>query len=200
MLILIQLRRSVTAIALLLLLTACGGRSVNKKTARDVLLQNPAWLLKQEDIAIDSVNQTGTRDAVVEARLRVAFRYEKDHGRWVIREVRLGQGQWQSLDEFLRALQRARLEGTQRILEQVAAATEKYRQKNGGLPDFKDYISLSDLLAPEYLNPLLRLDEWQNPLAAYRVNPNTIRLVSPGPDGRLGTGDDIELTRTYAMP
>jgi len=195
-----QSRRLVAAIALLSFLTACGGRAVNKKIARDVLLNNSAWALKKEDIYIDSVNQTGTRDAVVEARLKVAFRYEKDHGKWIIREVRLGQGQWQSLDEFLRALQQARLEGTRRILEQVAAATEKYRQKNGRLPDFRDYISLSDILAPEYLNPLLRLDAWHNSLAAYRVNPDTIRLVSPGLDGRLGTGDDIELTRTYAMP
>ncbi len=84
------------------------------------------------------------------------------------------------------------------MLDEVAAALERYRSKNGALPEFKDYVSLSDALFPDYMTPLIRLDAWRNPLAAYKTGANSVRLVSAGPDGKLGTADDIELTRTFS--
>jgi hypothetical protein len=66
------------------------------------------------------------------------------------------------------------------------------------LPEFKDYVALCDALSPDYLTPLIRLDVWQNPLVAFRAGPTSIRLLSAGRDGKLGTSDDIELTRNFA--
>ena len=63
----------------------------------------------------------------------------------------------------------------------------------GGLPEFSDYIGLSNLLNPDYLTPLIREDAWRRPLAAYRLGSNSVRLVSAGPDGKLGSSDDIEV-------
>jgi hypothetical protein len=45
--------------------------------------------------------------------------------------------------------------------------------------------------------PVLRLDAWGHPLSAIRVDIETVRLASAGPDGKLGTADDIELTRVF---
>src|SRR6266705_2293123 len=137
------------------------------------------------------VNQTGQRDAVAETTLHATFRFEKVDGKWVIREVRLGKRPWERLDDILRALEQVKTEQTRKLLEQVAAAIEKYREANGALPDFKDYVSLSDTLSPKYMNPLIREDAWHNPLAASRSAPGTVRLLSAGPDGRTGTPDDI---------
>ncbi|PYU87205.1 MAG: hypothetical protein DMG08_28510, partial [Acidobacteria bacterium] len=71
------------------------------------------------------------------------FRFEKVNGKWVIREVRLGKRPWEKLDDILRALEQVKTEQTRKLLEQVAAAIEKYREANGALLDFKDYVSLS---------------------------------------------------------
>jgi hypothetical protein len=165
--------------------------------AQDLIVHLPQDILDKEDVYIESVSQSGERNAVVEAQLRMTFRFEKTGGKWVIKEVRVGHGQWENLENFLRTLERVKTEETKRQLERVAAAIEKYREKNGGLPAFTDFVSLTDALSPDYLTPLIRLDAWRRPLAAVNLGPNTVRLISAGPDGRLGTSDDIELTRNY---
>jgi thioesterase domain-containing protein len=192
-------RRALIAclLACLALFSACGGRAISKKAAQELIVQPPLGLLDKEEVYIRSVSQTGQRDALVEATLHVAFRFEKADGKWVIREVRLGKRPWEKLEDIQRALQIVKAEETRKALEQVAAAVDRYRAKKGILPEFRDYVALSDALHPDYLTPLLRLDAWQNPFAAYRISQNTIRLASAGPDGKPGTSDDIELTRTF---
>ncbi len=184
------------ASVLLLLLTACGARTLSKKTARDVILGLDEVSLQKEGIYIESVSQTGQRDAVAEATLRAAFKFERSGGKWVIREVRLGKGQWEKLEDILRALEQVKTEETRELLDQVTIALEKYCDKNGALPDFKDYVSLSDLLSPNFMTSLIREDAWHRPLAAHRVGPMSVRLVSSGPDGQFGTKDDIEVLKT----
>ncbi len=143
------------------------------------------------------MNQTGRRDAVIEARLKAVFRFEQVEGKWVIREVRLGNHPWERLDDILAALKAVKTDETRMRLEKIASAIAKYRRNKGSLPQFKDYIALSDQLNPDYLTPLIRLDAWQHPLAAHRTAADTIRLLSAGPDGKFGTPDDIELIRSF---
>jgi hypothetical protein len=180
-----------------LFLIACGGRAINKNTARDVVADSQLGVFDKEDVYIESVSQTGQRDALVEARLRAAFRFEKVQGKWVIREVRLGNRPWEKLDDVLAALETVKTGETRKLLERVATAIEQYRKKKGSLPAFKDYISLSNQLNPEFLIPLIRLDAWQHPLAAYRIGSDTVRLQSAGADGTFGSEDDIILTRSF---
>ncbi len=182
---------------MLIFLTACGGRAINKKTAQDLILKSQPQTLRKEDVLIDSVTQTGSRNAIIATRLHMAFRFEKTRGDWIVKEVRLGEGPWYSIEEIFLAMREVQVASTRKSLDQIAAAAALYWKKNGKMPDFEDYVSLSDVLSPFYLNPLIRLDAWEHPLAAYRLDSNTLRLVSAGPDGVPGTGDDIELTRHF---
>ena len=178
-----------------MLTNGCGGRAINKKLARDVIVQSPVEALARDDVEVLAVTQVGSGTAVVTTNLRAAFRIEKAGGEWVVREVRLGNGQWEKIDAVLLALQRIKIEETKQLLERIGSAIEAYRQKNGQIPTFQDYVQLSDALYPAFLSPLVRLDAWNRPLAATQVSPGGIRLVSAGPDGKMGTRDDIELFR-----
>ena len=71
-----------------------------------------------------------------------------------------------------------------------------YRDANGFLPTFSDYVSLADVLCPVYMTPLIRLDAWRNPLFADRTG-DRVRIRSSGMDGRSNTSDDLELIRTF---
>jgi hypothetical protein len=175
------------------LLTGCGGRSINKKTAQKII--SAEALLQAVDV--ESVSQITSSQAIVQTRVPAAFRLEKAGGEWVIREVKIGENPWEKLENVLTTLNRLKREETEKILEQVASALDKYREKNGRLPDFNDYVSLSDALNPDYLSPLIRLDSWAQPLVAVRISPSQVQLTSAGPDGKVGTPDDIAVTRIY---
>jgi hypothetical protein len=193
----INVCRAVLLLLLILAISACAARSMNKKMAHDLIVALPEGVFNKDDISIHSVSQTGANHAIAVAGVRVAFKLERIQGNWVIQEVRLGNGEWVKLDSLLRALDQVKSADTQKLLEQVAAAAEKYRTKNGTLPEFTDYISLSNSLNPDYMTSLIREDAWRRPLAAYRLGPKALRLVSAGPDGKLGSSDDIELRRTF---
>ena len=191
----LAVRVRIALLLCLFLLMGCGGRTLTKKMARNQIAGFEGTL-DQKDIDIDSVNQSGA-SAIAEARVRAAFKLEKVNDAWVVREIRVGNRPWEKVEDILRALDQIKTQRTRELLGQVMAAVERYRVKVGHLPSFTDYISLSDLLSPNFLSPLIREDSWQRPLAAYKSGPDGIRLVSPGADGLPGTADDIELTQTF---
>ncbi len=179
-----------------ILLTACGGRALNKNAAQELIAAHSHGTLDKKDVHVESVTQIGD-SAIVEARLETALRLEKIRGKWVIKEVRVGRDQWENLDDFLRVLNNLKTAETKEILQKVAVAIKSYQEKNGNLPAFTDFVSLTNVLNPDYLTPLVRFDAWRRPLVVERTGPDTIRLVSAGPDGKLGTSDDVVLTRTF---
>jgi hypothetical protein len=178
-----------------MVLTACGGRSINKKTAEKVIASEA--LLKSSSIDIESVTQATSGQAIVQTKMKAAFRLERSGGQWVIREVKIGNNPWEKLENVVLALNRVKKEETEANLQRIASALDEYRRKNGRIPDFADYISLSDALSPDYLSPLLRLDSWGQPIVAVRISSAQVQLISTGPDGKMGTSDDISVTRTY---
>ena len=178
-----------------LFLTACGGRSINKKSAQAIIAGQ--GLFKDKSLDIDSVSQTTSGQMIIQAKVPAAFRVQKVHGKWEILEVRVGNGQWEKLDDFVAALNKVKTAETQRMLEEVANGIDRYREKNGRLPDFTDFVSLTDALSPNYIPALIRLDAWRNPFAAMKLSANSVELISGGPDGKIGTSDDIVVTRTY---
>jgi len=174
-----------------LLLAACGGRSMNKHLARDLIMEVPLETLEKNDVEVVNITQISGSEAVAETTLKAAFRLEKHRGKWVVREVRLGHGQWENVDNFAKTLVELKAAETRGMLGRIAEAIGKYRESNGALPVFKDYIGLSDTLSPNYLTPLIRLDAWRHPLQAERTGPDSIVIRSAGPDGKFGTRDDI---------
>ncbi len=79
-------------------------------------------------------------------------------------------------------------------MRKLADAVEKYRARNGSLPDARDIVGLTDILHPEYMNELVREDGWGRPISYELAGQGTFRLISDGPDGRRGTADDIVVT------
>jgi hypothetical protein len=188
---------SLAIVSLASFLTACGGRMLNKNMAQNLVTSLPGDITGGQEAYVEAVNQTDSRNVVIETRLHAAFRFQKVNSKWLPREVRLGSGAWENIDNIIEALQRVKTERTQKTLTEIADAIGKYCSKNGALPPFSDYVSLSDVLVPVYITPLIRLDAWDHPLSVERLNANTIRLISAGPDGRLTSGDDIEVTWTF---
>jgi len=178
----------------ILFLTSCGGRTMNAKLARDLVTDTPPEIFEKEDVEVVNVRQVTRTEAIAETRLKTAIRYEKVGDEWVIREVRIGHGQWEKVSNLVQALETVKVEETRKMLDRIAEAVSRYREANNSLPVFDDYISLSDLLSPKYLTPLIRLDAWRRPLGAERSDAKAIMVWSAGPDGKDGTGDDIRKT------
>jgi hypothetical protein len=196
-----RLHPSSTFIFILVMLAAlstdCGGRALNKKTAQGAILESTRGMLRADDVDVIAADQTGADQAVVTADVRVALAMEKVKGRWAVQDVRLGRHSWERWDNILQALESMKIQETRDSMQKVAAALEKYHEEKHSLPDFRDFVTLTDALSPNYLTPLIRLDAWRNPLLAFRVAPSVVRLLSTGPDGQAGTADDIELTRAF---
>jgi len=181
-------------LAALLLLSACGGRRISADLATDAILGIPGESLEKKDIEVLKVSQISGTEAVAETTVKAAFRLEKVRNKWVAREVRLGQGQWEKIENLERALVEVRAEDTRKSLDQLAEAILKYRNDKGMLPVFTDYVALSDMLSPAYITPLIRLDAWRRPLEASRQGSDRILLRSAGPDGNFNSSDDIRRT------
>jgi hypothetical protein len=175
----------------LLLLTGCGGRRINNGSAQDAIVRMPQEILQKEDVNVVSIQQISGSNAIVETKLKTAFRLEKIQGKWEVREVRVGNGQWVTVSNLFSALDEAKIRETQTMLDRIADAIHKYRAANGRFPEFKDYISLSDTLSPTYLTPLIRLDAWRKPFEAQHPDSDTILIISTGADGKSGTADDL---------
>jgi hypothetical protein len=177
-------------LALLLLLTACGGRKMDGALARNLIVGANGDALHKNDVEIVAVRQSTASEAIAETRARVAFRFEKDGKVWRAREIRIGHGQWESLENIERALNEIKTEETKELLARIAEAIQKYGKANKRFPAFKDYVDLSDQLAPAFMTPLVRLDAWQRPFEAF-MSGSDILLRSAGPDGIMGNQDDI---------
>ena len=167
---------------------------MNKNLARDLITKMPGEALEKKDVEVVNVMQTSGSEAIAETTLKTAFRIEKTGGKWVIREVRIGHGQWEKVSNLYETIERVKIEETGEMLNRLQEAIRKYRDATGKLPEFKDYIGLSDLLSPTYITPLIRLDSWRNPFWADRASTGSIIVRSAGPDGRYFTDDDLILT------
>lgn len=178
----------------LLALTACGSRHLDNGQARKAITQLPQEILEKEDVDILAVIQTSGSSAVVESRVRTAFRLAKVDGAWAVRDIRIGHGEWETVANLAEALDRVKAEQTRADLERIAAAVLEYGNRAGGMPEFRDFIDLTDLLAPKYLDPLIRLDAWRNPLRATTSPAGPILVTSAGPDGLFATEDDLDIT------
>ncbi len=78
---------------------------------------------------------------------------------------------------------------TRTNLATLARAIEFFAGTEGRLPD-----DLNDLAKARILGATTT-DAWSRPIRYERLSDSSFRLTSTGQDGRLGTDDDIVLTR-----
>jgi hypothetical protein len=125
------LRSRLGSLSLVLVLlanaAACGGRTVTRRSAEKLLVSLPSGILDEKDVEVLGVTQISSNNAIVDTRVRAAFALEKVDGKWVVRQVRVGNEQWESIDNLRAALNRIKTEQTRQLLETVASSIARYR-------------------------------------------------------------------------
>ena len=161
-----------------------GAREAREKIAHAVGLD------KADRVHITRISGMGG-DAVVEATIEQAYHFTTDKsGQWVVAEVRAGERRWESLELIDTAVKKEKILRTAAELTAVAAAHEAYRRERGAYVSAGTGAALIDKLCPRYLPKVIRLDAWSRELE-YTGTAGGYRLISHGPDGKAGGGDDI---------
>jgi hypothetical protein len=128
---------------------------------------------------------------IAESTVTMGFRFVRSRSNeWTIEAARLGDRDWINTVDLIATLNEGRRRETQAMMENLAAAIEKYRKEKGFLPQARNITELTDILHPDYISGLFRVDGWGQEIE-YSASASTFRLRSKGPDGRLFTADDI---------
>lgn len=186
-------RASQLLIIACLALCSCTANRLSHDEARKKIAELGRSKLVPDAIEIRRIVSQSDNEAIAEATITLAFQFKRasSNAAWKVEAVRLGDRDWISLDELLAAINEGRRRSTAQSMQVLTAGIEKYRAANGNLPNARDIVGLTDILNPSYMTQLVREDGWGNPIIYEVTGPSTFRLVSPGPDGRAGTADDI---------
>ncbi|MEW5974343.1 MAG: hypothetical protein AB1898_00930 [Acidobacteriota bacterium] len=175
------------------LVAACGGgRQLSQDTVKKRIQELSILQIKDKKIQVQRIEQTDQEHAVAEADLKLAFKFSKTAGAdWQIEAIRLGDRDWLDMDVFLEALDQVRSGNTKDLLGKLVDGCQRYRQKDGSLPRASDIVKLTDLLVPEFMAEVIRYDAWNHELQVREQGTSGLEIRSAGPDGNLGTADDI---------
>ncbi len=172
-----------------LLLVSCG-RSIEKQ-ARDQVRKLSNADLEKKQVSVFNISQMGD-NATAEIDIHTAVKMSKKDGRWMVNEIRLGSKKWEDVHRIVKAIEQIRAEDTMADLETIRNAIESYSRENGPLELEMNFVTLIDLLSPEYLPAPIRADAWDNPLTLL-VTKEGFQIRSAGPDGKSGSRDDLVL-------
>ena len=178
--------------SILIVLAVVGVAIANQLGAREARekIALALGLDKADRIHITKISGIGG-DAVVEAAIEQAFHLTTDKsGKWTVAEVRVGDRRWESLELINTAVQKEKILRTKAELTAIATALDAYRSEHGGFVTANAGAALIDNLCPRYLRTVIRLDAWSHELD-YAGTAGSYRLISRGPDGKPGGGDDI---------
>ncbi len=174
----------------LVALNGCGP-GLSARNARTQIANLGGAELIPSDIAIERVVAGAGDRMIAETSVQMAFQFEKGpDGQWRIVAARLGDRQWVDVDRLLEALESQSQIQTDEAMKQLAHAVDAYRDEHGGLPEIAPDSYLSDVLHPLFLGELIRDDAWGGAIRYERGN-GSYQLRSSGPDGVVGTGDDL---------
>lgn len=180
-------------VAVFLLLSAgCGGARLSHDEIRKQIADMGTSTLVPKSIAIRRVvTQSGNR-AIAETTVELAFQFQRDSdvSPWYIASVRLGDQNWVSVPELIKALNESRRKQTDESIQKLTAGIAGYRAATGSLPVASTIQALADLLHPRYMSDLVLDDGWGHSFEIESSTPE-FRFRSRGPDGRLSTPDDI---------
>jgi len=180
----------VSAAALSLLWVVAFARELGSREARERIAE-AVGLDKADRVHIKSISAGMGGQAIVEARIETAFRFQQDkEGHWRAVDVRTGDRQWESIELLHTAINKEKILRTTADMRTVATALEAFRRERGFYVAADSNSALVDNLAPRYLSPIIRLDAWSREFD-YKGSESSYRLASLGPDGKPGTGDEV---------
>ena len=162
---------------------------IGVRQARE-LIQNIAGAnLTKDQVQIKNISG-GVGSVIVEAQIETAFRLTKGKDGWRIAEARLGAGQWESFELIEEALRREKVRRTNDLMRQIADGLGAYKSDRGQFVESDRIGELLDSLFPRYVKSPQRVDLWGKELE-YQGSATSYRLISFGPDRKLGTKDDL---------
>ncbi|HEY2930539.1 MAG TPA: hypothetical protein VGK99_02250 [Acidobacteriota bacterium] len=173
-----------------MLWASCAGKSKANKLAIN-LLQGTELESLSPTIEFTSFSPTGS-SAVAEGTVTTGFRFERENGKWVLKDIRLAEMQWIRVQDLKEALDQILRRRTQGEMKTILQAAEKYRQVNGAYPAAVDFVDLVDKLSPGYLPEVIRLDAWNSEFRIQR-QAGGFAVISNGPDRKPDTADDLRL-------
>ena len=175
---------------LLLLLGSLGcGKNLEKQVQEQVRTFAHASLSEQQ-VEVQNVEEIGDH-AVAEVRITTAVRLVKKNGTWVIEEFRIGDRRWEKAEHILALINEKRAETTRQQLKVITEGIRRYTDVNHQIPQASSFEELMDLLSPQFHNQVVRIDAWSNPFSYQTKGADGYDLKSAGPDGDLGTPDDL---------
>lgn len=174
----------------LILIGASCGKTINHQMAESINKATPPLKLKATELEILETRESGN-SLVAEVKVKTALKFVKENGRWELTEVRLADRHWEKISHILALLNEKRTQTTMKSLEDMAEAIRLYQVEQGYVPQATDFRALIDLLAPRFLNSVIRLDAWSNPFLYSSYSSSGYKLSSAGADGAEGSRDDI---------
>ncbi len=184
--------RPLVVSALLLCFASCG-KSVSKQV-RTSICNLDHMQLSTEQVEVGEIRQIGDH-VVAEVTIKTAVKASKKNGRWTLEEVRIGDRRWEKIEHILAALDQQRIETSLQQLELLSRSIHRYTDLKGQAPQVDRFDALLDILSPQYLGQIIRIDAWSNPFYYRNLSARNYDLRSAGPDGRIGTSDDLVPTR-----
>lgn len=168
--------------------------SLSAKRARDLLRKLGGADLPADQVRIKTISNGLGGNAVVEATIETAVRFQQEKGEWRVADIRLGDRHWESVELITEAVRREKIRRTEALLQKLAAALEAYKKEQGTYVAAADFNQMLEQLAPRYLPVIIRFDLWEQPLN-YRSTGGEYRLSSSGPDEKPDTNDDLILAK-----
>ena len=181
---------TVGGVLILIFLTSCG-KKIDRQVQETVQIFDNA-LFSSDEVEVQNARQSGDH-IIAEIKVSTAVKMKRKDGSWVIEEIRIGDRRWEKAEHILSLINKTRSETTRRQLSLISEAIRRYVERNGKLPQVPDYEGLIDVLSPRYLDQIIRIDAWSNPFAYQLSSAGAYELRSSGPDGELGTEDDLFL-------
>ena len=150
----------------------------------------PSDAVRIQEIAPFPVPLASQASATVVAWIGVEARAVNEAKGWRISELRTGNRDWINLDQLVSAVNQQKQSRARADMQRIADALERYRADKGAYIVSDSHAVLIDHLSPAYIREVIRLDPWRQPYK-YVGQRDTFTLLSPGPDGKDGTSDDI---------
>ncbi|MDA2924164.1 type II secretion system protein GspG [Acidobacteria bacterium AH-259-L09] len=176
-------------VCLFLLASLACGKSLEKQVQDQVRTFANASL-GDKQVEVKNVRRMGDQ-AVAEIEITTAVRLTKKDGKWVIDEFRIGDRRWEKAEDILEVINEKRTGKTLQQMNLLAERILRYTDVNGQVPQVSSFEALIDLLTPQFLDRIIRIDAWSNPFSYQATGANEYNLRSAGPDGNLGTPDDL---------